>query len=378
MNIIKALVFALFTILTSCFNKTDQASQNLQANTIKHEKNNDFIKNKKCQIPAQIVAYFKENESSYQLVNNDNFPMVNQYKDCPYLTIGDFNGNGKSDVAIIVLDKHYRADGYGNYQFPFLLIFNDYENTASPKPFVIVKSDKYKQDPIQTVIYNQFEDGIFSYINKAIQCNKEVVEITIPEKSTFYVLWNDSKQNYDYFHSTELNCKNNVEEVEDENSIYSLSHDWDFDGINDKIIIYKNEAGNDAFEKEHFGLSLKIFKGQKEGSYALWSENNEIIFKNQNSCVSEGFNTIVAKSNYFTIEQQDCFDYNILVNSYTTFKMVGNEIYLHKYGETYFDKANHDRKIPEKIWTTKDFGTIKFEDVTENILINLRQTDPKK
>ncbi len=58
--------------------------------------------------------------------------------------------------------------------------------------------------------------------------------------------------------------------------------------------------------------------------------------------------------------------------------MVGNEIYLHKYGETYFDKANHERQIPEKIWTSKDFGTIKFEDVTENILIQLRQRVPKK
>lgn len=149
------------------------------------------------------------------------------------------------------------------------------------------------------------------------------------------------------------------------------------DGIKDKIIVYKNLKYTDKFDQEHYKLPIKIFKGTSRG-FELWKKNNNIIFSKDESCSTEGFSTINLKDSYFTIESQICYDYNISVNTYTTFKVINNEIVLHKYGEEYFDKANHDRKIPTKIWTTKDFGNLKFEDVSENLLKKLRQSKPKK
>ena len=59
-------------------------------------------------------------------------------------------------------------------------------------------------------------------------------------------------------------------------------------------------------------------------------------------------------------------------------EVVENKIVLHKYSETYFDKANHEKKIPAKTWGIKDFQSISFGDVTDDFLGKLRQTKPKK
>lgn len=153
-------------------------------------------------------------------------------------------------------------------------------------------------------------------------------------------------------------------------SLNEFLADLNKDGKKDKISVYKNDTAKDDFDKTHFWLPLKVLLSSKNGS--IEKSNNNLVFSNSSNCISEGFSTVATKDNYFTIEQQTCFDYNILVESYITFKVEGNEIYLHKYGETYFDKANHERKIPDKTWTAKDFGKIKFENVNENFLLKLR------
>lgn len=139
------------------------------------------------------------------------------------------------------------------------------------------------------------------------------------------------------------------------------------------IEVYRNESGADDFEKISFGLPIKI---RKSGVNASWRENNSLVFE-VSSCYSEGFQAVVTKGDYFTIEQQLC-DGHLLMFSYMTFVYRDNEIYLHKYSHTYFDKADHDREIPQKSWTVKDFGTVKFEDVSDRFIINLYQNDPKK
>ena len=78
---------------------------------------------------------------------------------------------------------------------------------------------------------------------------------------------------------------------------------------------------------------------QKNKTFSTFN-NDDIIFSESNTCVSEGFSDVVVKDNYFTLESQTCYDYNIIVNNYLTFRVVGNEIFLHKYGEDYFDKSN--------------------------------------
>ncbi|WP_312077196.1 hypothetical protein [Chryseobacterium sp.] len=168
-----------------------------------------------------------------------------------------------------------------------------------------------------------------------------------------------------------LSPHQNKTATQNEEKLYSFSRDLNGDGINDKIILYKNHKGTDEFITTHFSLPMKIFKGRKDG-LDLWHQNGNLITNNQNTCVSEGFETVIIKGNYFTIQQQTCYDYNIVLNAYISFVVKNDNIYLHKYGETYFDKVNHERKIPDRIWTTKDFGKITFDKVTTDFLQKLR------
>lgn len=150
-----------------------------------------------------------------------------------------------------------------------------------------------------------------------------------------------------------------------------FDYDIDGDGIMDKIEIFRNEGEKNTFDQEHFGLPFKIYRGTSKG-FEVWTENKNIIPPMDGNCISEGFGNIIFKDNFFTIESQTCYDNNVVVNAYISFVVKNDEILLHKYGETYFDKANHKRKIPDRIWTAKDFGRILFDKVTADFLQKLK------
>ena len=168
-----------------------------------------------------------------------------------------------------------------------------------------------------------------------------------------------------------LKLKNTVENKTDSDLLSEFSADLNKDGKSDKIQIFKNENGKDDFEKLHFALPIKILLSDNKGSFTE-KKNTKLIFSNNGNCTSEGFSDVVTKNSYFTVELQSCYDYNVVVSAFITFKADQNEIWLHKYGEEYFDKSNHDRKIPAKVWTQKDFGKIKFENVDGNFLLKLK------
>lgn len=156
--------------------------------------------------------------------------------------------------------------------------------------------------------------------------------------------------------------------LESKEIIFQIITDFNKDKIFDKIEVLKNTESKDEYDQQHFNLPIRIYKGK-----SLWKSNDQLIPESQNYCVSEGFDKIVVKNNYFTIEHQTCYDYNVLVSAYITFKVMGNDIYLHQYGENYFDKSNHEKQIPSKVWSEKKFGKIKFENLTNDFLLSLRQ-----
>jgi hypothetical protein len=148
---------------------------------------------------------------------------------------------------------------------------------------------------------------------------------------------------------------------------------------NYKIISIEKKKEKDNLAGWHFNLPIVVLKERKKGSeyYKLY-ENSKLVFGKGNDCPADGYIGVIAKGFYFTIEQVFCSDL-IFVRSFTTFKIneVTNQVKLHKFGERYTDRSNPDRKILDKIWTTKDFGEVKFENVTEDFLVKLRQTKPK-
>lgn len=168
-----------------------------------------------------------------------------------------------------------------------------------------------------------------------------------------------------------LKLKSTVGNKTNSDFLSEFSADLNKDGKPDKIQIFKNENGKDDFEKLHFELPIKLLLSDNKGSFTE-KKNTKLIFSNNGNCTSEGFSNVVTKDSYFTVELQFCYDYNVLVSAFITFKVDQNEIWLHKYGEEYFDKSNHDKKIPAKVWTQKDFGKIKFENVDGNFLLKLK------
>ena len=142
------------------------------------------------------------------------------------------------------------------------------------------------------------------------------------------------------------------------------------------IALEKNK--NKDIDDEHNSNTILILK-QKSNIYFEIKNNSEMVFDDDTNCPIDGFNGIVSKNNYFTIEQTICSDF-LFVNTYSTFKidLLTNDIFLHKYGQKYTDRSNPDRKIPDKIWTIKDFGKVNFEDFNYRFVINVIQNKPKK
>ncbi|WP_062702135.1 hypothetical protein [Chryseobacterium indologenes] len=214
-------------------------------------------------------------------------------------------------------------------------------------------NNNYEREGNYTIPKNQSELPYVYFYGNTTQPDMIIKEIHEPQ----------------YKNLNEIRTLINVEKVNSlpKQAILKVNTNFNNDQEKYRIEVLKNSIDKDTYDQQHFNLPIKIYKGN-----TLWKSNDHLVFDKQNNCISEGFSNVAVKNNYFTIEHQDCSDYNILVNTYITFKVNGNEIYLYKYGESYFDKSDHEKDIPEKVWTEKDFGKIKFEDTTTEILQKLK------
>lgn len=229
------------------------------------------------------------------------------------------------------------------------------------KKLLVSLNNNYPRDDDHTIPDNQKELPFIFFEGSTTQSDMQLKNLKPLEKLDLKSLIKTSRKG------------NAIESRNSASIVKQMIQDLDGDGIKDKIEVYKNTSLKDQFEQEHFSLPIKIFKGTQNG-FELWKENKNLVYSADNNCVSEGFSNIVVKGNYFTIEAQSCYDYNVLVDGFTTFKVENNDIFLYKYGEEYFDKSNHDKEIPPKIWTQKDFSKVKFQDVDESFLRKLKST----
>ncbi len=147
------------------------------------------------------------------------------------------------------------------------------------------------------------------------------------------------------------------------------SWDWNFDQNKFNFTLIKDSGvTNNYFDKGY--LSIKNESGNR-----VWNSNSIVKIAKTESPYS-AFEKLVFNRNYFTIEQFG-IEGDFITYEYITFKNVDKEFYLYKYGVDYTNKRNLDDDIPTKIWTTNDFGEIKFEDVTEELLTKVKQSNPK-
>ena len=144
-----------------------------------------------------------------------------------------------------------------------------------------------------------------------------------------------------------------------------------------KILVLELLSKKNQDNAQHNSNSIVILQKQKNDYYEVF-RNDDIIFSYNDNCPADGFQGIDVKNNFFTIKQTFCSDFNY-VYSFTTFKIdkISGKIFLHKYGDQYTDRSNPQRKISPVIWTTLDFGILKFEEVTQSKINLIRQNPPK-
>jgi hypothetical protein len=160
-----------------------------------------------CTIPNNVLSYIQSNEN-FELIDTQKqfskdfweYYNIQKKSVCPIICYGDFNYDNEKDMAIIVKYKGYKSDTYPKHTFPFLVIFHSYKKEIRA-PYIIYKTDDYKEETVKSVVYDQFEDGIWSYILTGQKNKKDIIEIIIPEKSSFYVYWDEIKQQYRYKNS---------------------------------------------------------------------------------------------------------------------------------------------------------------------------------
>lgn len=138
-----------------------------------------------------------------------------------------------------------------------------------------------------------------------------------------------------------------------------------------KIISIEKIKNKDNKGEWYFGLPVIVLRKDKNQENEIL-RNDNLVYKFKDNCPADGYNAIVGKDKYFTIEQSSCLDF-LFVNSYMTFKVnEKGDFLLHKYTEEYTDRSDPDKTIPSKTWTSKEFGNKKFEELNEDFFINLR------
>lgn len=183
-----------------------------------------------------------------------------------------------------------------------------------------------------------------------------------------------------------LSCNGQNKEEKGKNTTYKIPNDsyvidstmLNFKTKKYKIIAIEKKKNQKEEISQHNSLPVIILE-KINSSYSKIKSNEKIFFAYNDNCPADGFQGIISKNNYFTMEQTYCLDFKY-VYSYTTFKIneKSNNILLHKFSETYTNRSNPDEIIPNRIWTIKDFGEIKFENVTEEFLKGLRKSTPEK
>lgn len=269
-------------------------------------------------------------------------------------------------------------EDYINYWF---LLLSNNKNESNEKYIVeICKEAEWEPKGI-----DHFQDGTIAYIKKHKKYHLINDLNHNDAHSVILFLFHSSGSTYDKEFASNLDAtkremlsslfltsEGELYSEDNANIVETYSIDLDGDQIMDQINVLQNKEIDDKYDRSHFGLVIELRKGQGS-EFVKWKSNENIVFQPENSCVSNGFDSVYLSEGKFTISQQTCYDYTILVNSYASFRFGKGQVYLSEYREEFFDKANHEAEIPTQTWTQSDFGKVKFEDVSTNMFLEMRK-----
>lgn len=240
-------------------------------------------------------------------------------------------------------------------------------------------------DSVNVSYINTENNKVFSFYSNS----NNLVPISIKKKDVNYwplILFDNEnktfeisnlsefKKNYNDFFSTDKYRKTvRIQEIKSKmsgkyNIVKEEYCDLNKDGKNDEILIFnpKNEDANTDSIIMDSPIFILINQG---GGFYKSVTNSSIIYTSIGNCPSNGFENLVIKDNYFTIEQSICGGWDF-ISEYVTFKWdkEADIIILHKYSQSFTDRRDPNKEMPSKIYSNKDFGKVYFESFTQDLI----------
>ena len=138
--------------------------------------------------------------------------------------------------------------------------------------------------------------------------------------------------------------------------------DLNQDKIPDAILILTKKNEVDFSMEKPAKRPLIILFGKGNNKYVQAGRNdNAVLCYHCGGAFGDPLENVVIKNGYFSIEHYGGSRERwsrIITFKYNT---RDKNFYLHKDGTSVIDNTDLERDIPDKIKTTKDFGTIRFE-----------------
>jgi hypothetical protein len=321
---------------------------------------NDAVQNVKITFSYDAVFYGEDKEKTSLGFKRDT-TMIFEVND-KKVNIPSFVNIEKSLIKKFEKNEVYSVAYLVNQNYFKNIIANseDFGGTSSPdykEAMIFFKKGKKDFKKLEELFIN-------------VDYSKFSIEFVDKNKAHSIIIYDRMFQTYEF---------SKVDESEDKSKIIVPKGFYILDStmislknIKYKILTLEKDEIKNKDNAQHNSNPIVILKRTNNGYYKIM-DNYNLVFKYDDNCPADGYGGIVVKNNYFTVQQIFCMDF-MFVNSYTTFKIDENtnNLYLHNYGEEYTDRSNPDKKISVKTWSTKDFGVVNFEDVTEAFLDELR------
>ena len=163
-------------------------------------------------------------------------------------------------------------------------------------------------------------------------------------------------KDYNSSHNNKLTLENlNSKMLNNYNLLKNLKYDINNDKLIDELNVYEPKINS----LKDFPVVVLINNGNNN---YIEFQNSNIVLPINSNCLSDGFQNLVIKDNYFTIEQNICGGW-FFADQYTTFKydLKTNKIMLHKQSKSLTDRKDPDKEIPNEVLTVKDFGNVEFQ-----------------
>jgi hypothetical protein len=154
--------------------------------------------------------------------------------------------------------------------------------------------------------------------------------------------------------------------------------DLNHDKHPDKILVLENKKVKGVENHQQYGVRFYVLKGNADKCFSLWDKNNSLLIPDD-KCAADGYQKLVVKGAYFSIESSICSDW-LYVHQVITFKydVKSKMIVWHRYGESFTDRTNPDRNIPDAVYYVGSLKLVPFNQVTDYAINKLRQQKRKK